>query len=276
MVKISKRPRQKPSFFERICAAPSIFNKVLQMQHIVPLAATFAILLSRAVAAEPISTVPSPLPATRAPCAAFTPEADYINQTLVMQLEGREIGLRVPRVFLEDVWDLRSGFSDTAQLFQVEIGSFLPVTRAETGRRNKRGIWNWMHFVISDKIPLDKLAVLSAELGSAVIGGDNTRDLESYAPQPGPFGLAEIRSDAPQPTRSFRTNTYISRSADGTLSAVLSCNVPGSVMNPVCQHWFRAAGMDIELSYRRTELPNWLALQEDVNAFAGCLTRPAP
>ena len=181
-----------------------------------------------------------------------------------MQLEGREIGLRIPRVFLEDVWDLQPGFKDTAQLFQVEIGSFTPVSRSETGRRNKRGIWNWMHFTIGDKIPLDRLAVLYAELGSAVIGGDNSRD------------LARIRSDAPQPTPSFRTNTYISRSADGTLAAVLSCNVPGSVMNPVCEHYFRSAGMDVKLTYRRTELPNWQALQDDVTAFLGCLTRPAP
>ena len=240
-------------------------------RHALPLAATFALLLSTAATAEP-----TPLPTTRAPCAAFTPEADYIEQTLIMQLEGREIGLRIPRVFLEDVWDLQPGFKDTAQLFRVEIGSFTPVSRAEAVRRNKRGIWNWMHFVITDWVPLDRLAVLSAESRSAVIGGNSTRDLDSYEPQPGPFGLTEIRSDAPQPTPHFRSNTYISRSNDGTLSAVLSCNVPGSVMNPICLHWFRAAGMDVELSYRRTELPNWQALQDDVTAFAQCLTRAAP
>jgi hypothetical protein len=235
--------------------------------------ALFAVALT-AIAAQAEVVRPTPVPTDRDPCAAFTPEADYVDQTLIMQLEGREIALRVPRVFLEDVWDLRSGFTDTAQLFRVEIGSFTPVSLAETSRRNKRGIWNWMHFLISDNIPLEDLAVLSAELGSAVIGGDNTHDLESYAPQPGPFGLVEIRSNAPQPTPSFRTNTYVFRSEDGTLSAVLSCNVPGSVMYPVCLHWFRAAGMDVQLSYRRTELPNWQALQDDVTAFAGCLTRP--
>lgn len=239
------------------------------------LGASFALLISTAVAAESIST---PLPESRVPCAAFTPEADYIEQTLIMDLEGREIALRIPRVFLEDVWDQRPGFKDTAQLFRVEIGSFTPVSRPETGRRNKRRIWNWMDFLITDWVPLDRIAVLSAESRSSVIGGNSARDLDSYAPAPGPFGLAEIRSDAPQPTPSYRTNTYIFRSEDDTLSAVLSCNVPGpgSVMHPICLHWFRAAGMDVQLTYRRTELPNWRALQDDVTAFLGCLTKASP
>jgi hypothetical protein len=47
-------------------------------------------------------------------------------------------------------------------------------------------------------------------------------------------------------------------------------------MNPVCEHWFRAAGMDVDLSYRRTELPNWQALQEDVTTFLICATRKHP
>ena len=273
IVTFSKFPRYEVPLGKRRFAWRSKLSIGLKWGQVVALGASFALLISTAVAAESIST---PLPESRAPCAAFTPEADYIEQTLIMQLEGREIGLRIPRVFLEDVWDLQPGFKDTAQLFRVEIGSFTPVSRAETGRRNKRGIWNWMTFTIGDKIPLDRLAVLYAELGSAVIGGDNSRDLASYTPMPGLFGLAEIRSDAPQPTPSFRTNTDISRAADGTRSAVLSCSFPGSVMNPVCEHWFRAAGMDVDLSYRRTELPNWQALQEDVTTFLICATRKHP
>jgi hypothetical protein len=118
--------------------------------------------------------------------------------------------------------------ADTAQLFRVEIGTFTPVSRAETGRRNTRDVWNWMDFLIGDKVPLERMAVLSAELASSVIGGDLGRSFETY--------------------------------------------VPGSVMNPMCQHNFRAAGMDVKLSYRRTELPNWQALQADVTAFLTCAT----
>jgi hypothetical protein len=225
---------------------------------------------------KPVLTTPTPLPEDRNPCAAFTADADYVAQTLIMQLEGREVSLRVPRQFFEDPWDFHSGFADTAQLFRVEIGTFTPVSRAETGRRNTRDVWNWMHVLISDQIPLERMAVLSAELASSVIGGDLGRSFETYVPVPGPFGLAEIRSDAPQPTPGFRTNAYAAQTQDGSLTAVLSCHVPGSVMNPVCEHWFRAAGMDVKLSYRRTELPNWQTLQDDVTAFLTCATRPGP
>ena len=240
-------------------------------RHALPLAATLALLVSTAATAEPI-----PLPTTRAPCAAFAVDAEYVSRFLVMDLEGGNVPLRIPIQFLEDFWDHNQGFADTAQLFRVEIGTVQPVGRKESGRRNREGIWNWITFVIKDVLPLERLAVLSAESWSAVIGGDQARRLESYAPSPGPFGLAEIRSDAPQPTSDFRTNTYIAKSNDGVLTAVLSCNALGSVPYPGCQHWFRATGMDVELSYRRTELPNWQALQEDVTAFAECLTRPAP
>lgn len=47
-------------------------------------------------------------------------------------------------------------------------------------------------------------------------------------------------------------------------------------MNPMCQHHFRTAGMDVKLSYRRTELPNWQALQADVTAFLTCATSQGP
>lgn len=197
--------------------------------HALAMAAT---LCASAAFGKPVFTTPTPLPADRTPCAAFSADADYVAQTLIVQLEGREVPLRVPVQFFEDVWDFRQGFADTAQLFQVGIGTFTPVSRAETGRRNKRGIWNWMHLLISDKIPLERMAVLSAELASSVIGGDLGRSFESY--------------------------------------------VPGSVMNPMCQHHFRAAGMDVKLSYRRTELPNWQALQADVTAFLTCATSQGP
>ncbi|MFT4148552.1 MAG: hypothetical protein QM656_00010 [Paracoccaceae bacterium] len=233
------------------------------------------ILSARHASAEPTSTIPVPLPAERDPCIAFTADADYVTQSLIMQLEDREVPLRIPRSFFEDFWDQRRGFTDTAQLFRVEIGTFLPVSRAETGRRNKQNIWNWMTFVIGDRRPLEDLAVLSAESRSGVIDGNRNRILESYEPLPGPFGLTEIRSDALQPTPAFRSNTYIARLNDGTLSAVISCNTQGSVAYPICIHWFRAAGVDVELDYRRVELPNWQALQSDVTGFLTCaITSP--
>ena len=117
-----------------------------------------SILWSTTALAEPVSTKPTLLAEIHTPCIAFTDDADYISQSLIMQLEDRAVPLRIPRPFFEDFWDQRDGFADTAQLFRVEIGTFLPVSRAETGRRNKQDIWNWMTFVIGDRLPLEELA----------------------------------------------------------------------------------------------------------------------
>ncbi len=273
IVTFSKFPQYEVPLGKRRLVWRSKLSIDLKWGRVVALGASLPLLLSTAVAAESIST---PLPESRAPCAAFAVDAEYVSQFLVMDLEGGNVPLRIPIQFLEDFWDHKQGFADTAQLFRVEIGTFQPVSRKESGRRNKEGIWNWITFVVKDVLPLERLAVLSAESWSAVIGGDQARRLESYAPSPGPFGLAEIRSDAPQPTSDFRTNTFIAQSNDGVLAAVLSCNALGSFPFPGCQHWFRAAGMDVELSYRRTELPNWKALQEDVTTFLICATRKHP
>jgi len=256
-----------------LAAFPSRTGNV---RSVVKVASLLLILSVSAALARPVSTVPTPLPEIRDPCAGFTESTDYVSQTLIMDLEGREVDLRVPKQFMEDPWDRKDGFADTAQLFRVEIGTFLPVSRSETGKRNKKDIWNWMTFLIGDKLPLEDIAVLSAESFSSVQNGNRARDLRGYVLLSGPFGLSEIRSDAKQPTPFFRTNTYLAHDADGALIAVLSCSAEGSVLSPGCQHWFRSAGMDVELNYRRTELPNWQALQEDVAKFLTCVTATVP
>lgn len=243
---------------------------IIMARSIARIAAAVLLLSANVGGTEPITTTPAPLAANRAPCAKFTVDTNYISQSLIMDLEVATVPLRVPEQFFEDIWDRKNGFAVTSQLFRVEIGTFLPVSRSETGRRNRQDIWNWMTFVIGDRLPLEELAVLSAESFSGVTGGNLARKVDGYPRLSGLFGLAEILSDAPQPAAPFRTNTYLAESAEGGLAAVLSCNAPDSVAHPVCLHWFRAAGMDVKLEYRRTELADWQALQGDVTAFLDC------
>jgi hypothetical protein len=229
-----------------------------------------ATLCASAALGKPVSTTPTPLPADRDPCAAFTADADYVSQTLIMQLEGREVPLRVPRQFFEDPWDFQSSFTDTAQLFRVEIGTFTPVSRAETGRRNKQDIWNWMTFLIGDRLPLEELAEYHVEKDVNTLRVPPTfSDMPRSA---GPFGLLSLRRGDGQQQRPNEREVFVSLDSVGSLSAVLTCDTPLSANFPICIHWFRAAGMDVELDYRRVELPNWQALQEDVTAFLTCAT----
>jgi hypothetical protein len=214
----------------------------------------------------------TPIPDDLDPCFAFTDDASYVNHTIVMQLEHREVKMRVPIDYFEDRWDRKDGFRDTAQLFRVEIGSFLPVTRPQTAERNKKGIRNWFTFLVSDYIPMDKLAPLQAEL--SIRGGDYDRPLADYERMPGPFGLQEIRSPSVQSKHKFDKNIYLDFDVNGKLTTVLNCRAPGTVLVPGCDQFFEAAGLDVEMSFRRTELVNWKRLQTDVTRFLTCATSP--
>ena len=232
------------------------------------LAAVFLGVASISVA----ETRPTLIPDDLDPCWAFTEEATYVNQTIIMQLEQREVKMRVPIDYFEDRWDRKDGFRDTAQLFRVEIGSFLPVTRPETAERQKKGLRSLLQILVSDHIPMEKLAPLQAEL--FVRGGNYDRPLEDYVRMPGPFGLQEIESpseeayDQNPPERRI----YISVESSGALSAILKCHKPGFVLNPGCEHFFSAAGLDVSLSYDLFELPNWRRIQGDVTRFLTCAT----
>jgi len=172
-----------------------------------------------------------------------------------MQLEDRDVQMRVPIDYFEDPWDRKDGFRDTAQLFRVEIGSFLPVTRQETAMRKKTGMRSLLQILVGDYIPMEKLAPLQAEL--FVRGGNYDRPLEDYIRKPGPFGLQEITSPSQESQNQLEKSIYLFEDPSGNPSTVLNCHGPAAVLNPGCQHFFSAAGLDVSLSYDIFELPNW-------------------
>ena len=198
-------------------------------------------------------------------CHAFTPDAEYVDTTVIRQLEGGEITLRVPRHYFEDAWDQAGGSRDTAQLFVVEIGSFEPVTRREESERNRQGIWNWMHFIVGDNVPLDEIALIQARLRLP------DPELSSYPRLPGPRDLMRIESARPDlPRPELDLDVYLFEPSAGAVQAVLACDKPGTKPFPGCKHFFRAGGLDVSISYRRTELPRWHEFQAQVTAFLTC------
>lgn len=230
------------------------------------LATTFLCLTSVLQAETP----PTPIPDDLDPCWAFTEEATYVNHTLYMQLEDREVQMRVPIDYFEDPWDRKDGFRDTAQLFSVEIGSFLPVTRPETAERQKQGLRSLLLILIGDHIPMEILA--PREVERYVRGGNPDRPLEDYARIPAPFGLHEIASPSQQSQSDLGRTIYIFEDLDRTLTAIMRCHTPNAVLNPGCKHFFSAAGVDVSLSYDLSELENWSRIQNDVTRFLTCAT----
>ncbi len=202
-------------------------------------------------------------------CHAFTPGAEYTDSTVVRQLEGGEVTLRVPAEYFEDLWDRRGGFRDTAQLFRVEIGTFEPVSRRETGERNRQGIWNWMPFVVGDLVPLPQIAAITAE--PFVIPNP---PVTSYAMRPGEHGLTWLDTPFASDKADARDDVFIDPADHATMATVISCDSPldPALLSPGCRQSFRAAGLDVQLSFRRTELARWREFQAQVTAFLTCAT----
>ncbi|WP_149589091.1 hypothetical protein [Tabrizicola flagellatus] len=230
----------------------------------------FAVVMASFFGAASAETPPTPIPDDLDPCWAFTEDATYVNHTIVMQLEHREVKMRVPIDYFEDRWDRKDGFRDTAQLFSVDIGTFEMVTRPDTKVRKKNGIRSLLLFLISDHIPMERLAPHAAEM--FIPGGNPDRPLADYSRMDGPFGLEEIKSPSKEIKKEINKNIYIDFDETGQLKTVLNCNAPGTLMNPGCEQFFEAAGLDVSATYDLSELPNWRRVQDNVTRFLTCAT----
>lgn len=174
-------------------------------------------------------------------CHAFTPDAEYVETTVIRQLEGGEVTLRVPEQYFEDTWDRAGGFTDTAQLFRVEIGTFEPVSRRETGKRNRQGIWNWMTFVVADLVPLPEIAAIAA-----MASGWPKPPITSYALRPGEHGLTWLGTPQASDKPDARDDVFIAPPDYAAMTTVID----------------------------RTELPRWREFQAQVTAFLTCAAAP--
>jgi hypothetical protein len=53
-------------------------------------------------------------------CRHFEPPTEFVDFTLIMQLEGTEVDLRVPLIFFEDRWKRVNGNTTTARYFSQQ------------------------------------------------------------------------------------------------------------------------------------------------------------
>ncbi len=196
-------------------------------------------------------------------CSHFTPDADYINITLVMQLENREVALRVPQEFLEDPWNRQEGARMTSFLFTTMIDTFEPVKRAETPFLD----FEYTTFLINDYIDLPKLAELvldSASPGKA----SPWEPLSAYDTRPFQYELIEVIPNYP---KELQENVYLQMGPNGAVKTVIACSVTGTVAFPGCQQFSRTpSGVDIKFSYPIRFLPIWQKMQTNIHSFVEC------
>lgn len=206
-------------------------------------------------------------------CSHFTADADYINITLVMQLEKREVRLRVPQEFLEDAWNRQEGARKTAFLFRTMIDTFEPVTRAQTPYLD----FEYTSFLINDYIDLPKLAELMLDLASPGKASP-WEPLSAYNTRPYKYGLVEVIPNYP---KELQENVYLKMGQNGEVKTVIACSVIGTVAFPGCQQFSRTpSGVDIKFHYRLKYLPIWQDMQNNIHSFVECAIaeaeKPAP
>lgn len=68
------------------------------------------------------------------------------------------------------------------------------------------------------------------------------------------------------------TETYFSAKGDDATD-VLSCNPPGSVPSPGCEHWMTYRSFTVKADYGRDWLPKWYDIRSTImKAFNACAT----
>lgn len=221
---------------------------------------------------------PSEIDPTLDPCRHFTSDEPMVGFFIGMEHEDRLVPMRVPKRYLEDRFDHQEGAVHGAQLFRIEVPTFEPITRAETGRRNAANLpWDWMNFIVKDQLPLDQTAGLQL-LTLGLPFGDPRRIEERLNPphprdfpsEKGPYGLTRVIA----PDRLEGEDLFVHYNADGNLAGWMRCSVKGvgSTRNAGCDHTTRLSTMDVSIGYLRTELPNWEVIYDNVAKFLTCAT----
>ncbi len=196
-------------------------------------------------------------------CSHFTPDARYINITLVMQLEKREVAMRVPQEFLEDPWNRQEGARMSSFLFTTMIDTFEPVTRAQTPKLN----FEYTTFLAADHI--DLIGIAELVLDSASPGKASPWEpLSAYDTRPFQYGLVEVIPNYP---KELQENVYLKMGQNGEVKTVIACSVIGTVAFPGCQQFSRTpSGVDIKFSYPIRFLPRWQKMKNNIHSFVEC------
>ncbi|WP_019953477.1 hypothetical protein [Yoonia vestfoldensis] len=249
-------------------------------QTLLTLAWFFTLLLSAARADQPAprpdrnAQPPSMIDPALDPCRYFTPDEDMVGFFIEMQQEERLVPMRVPKRYLEDRFDHEEGVKHGTQLFRIEVPTFEPVTRAETGRRNAAALpWDWMDFAVTDQLPMHHTVGLTLDLPITIEDIGKPRpipDVNDFPSEPGPNGLTRVVA----PERLGGEDLFVHYDDEQQLAGWMLCGVSGVnfTLNAGCSHTTRLSGMDVRMSFLRTELPNWHIIYQNVARFLTCAT----
>lgn len=200
-------------------------------------------------------------------CAYFDDGTRLVTFTVRMQLEQTHVEFKVPENFIEGRGRRRDGIVTTARLFTVDAHTFEPLTRQQQGDLNKAGKLNGLNFLIQDVIPESDLA--NGIIAAATLMPRKLVDFDSYETAPYGFDLLEV-----QIPRTDRREVFVGTVPQASGRDIISCNtLNGTSQVPLCSHYFRSSSnVDVNASYRRTELARWHELRNQIEGFLLCST----
>jgi hypothetical protein len=199
-------------------------------------------------------------------CHLFTPDAEYVENVIDMQLEKVAHRLRIPKVYYEDPWDWADGARHTSQLIRVTVDDFVPVFRPMTLTFNKAGRRDgYFRFLIGDHVRFERL--LEIQFSYASPGSENqpTDAIRTSSD----FGLTAL---VPSDGKVYR-DLFLGETEQGSDPSILVCNKQETSLFPQCRHYVRLHEMDFIISYDRHLLAHWRELETKVSDFIGCATQ---
>ncbi|MEP4927271.1 MAG: hypothetical protein ABJT31_05795 [Hyphomicrobiales bacterium] len=187
-----------------------------------------------------------------------------VNQFPRMEMEGKTLPIKLPRNYLEERWDFNEGYTVPSHGFRVDMDSFAPIySRDLRAFWDKRGLRH-LNILLGNRVELPQ--VLESKIKIRFPKPEQFGGIrQDYIPN---LDLVRIEPAKPHPTHFVLFSGY---EISDVLTDVFSCNREGDGARQVCQHSFRARGVDIQTSYNGVHLSEWKTIKANVTQFLGCM-----
>ncbi len=180
-------------------------------------------------------------------------------------IAAQDVTLNIPETYIipRDVDRYRSGKLDGAALLFARLPDFAPQTPAIQTDPLAPGADQRARILVTTFVDMDDILHSSITTWGRPAAGQEfpLRDMGQ--------GLSEVDF----PTYTTPSYEVFFAPQQGPVSDVILCD--NRPENASCQHKFKAGAVDLELSYRRTNLPQWQQIKTAAQQLVGCLLVPS-
>jgi hypothetical protein len=198
-------------------------------------------------------------------------------------LTGAE--LKIPRDYLMS--RAIDGATRDALLLQVWKESFLPYAvrdarSADQAKKLAEGRADNMTILISALKDLDSIATLHLQFGYPAAGDANEKALQPVSGrlvtlENGFSGYRDQNGLLEQEGLPIqRLPELLVGYEKQEITDIFQCDLIGDVPFPFCTHIFESGAYNVQISYRRNDLPKWREFKEKAEQLLACLTTKQP